>query len=84
MCLLSHALVILVTYRGKGLPQLPKPGDFMERKGERKREKEEEEKMNYLGTCTEDQNHVWKVGKVGGECGFLDKNLVDLEQGGPQ
>ena len=29
MCLLSHALVILVTYRDKGLPQLPKPGDFM-------------------------------------------------------
>ena len=26
------ALVILVTYRGEGLPQLPKPGDFIEKK----------------------------------------------------
>ena len=32
MCLLSHALVILVTYRGQKLPQLIQPGDFMEMK----------------------------------------------------
>ena len=32
MCLLSHALVILVTYRDEGLPQLPKPSDFMKMK----------------------------------------------------
>ena len=106
MCLLSHALVILVTYRDKGLPQLPKPSDFIERKKRwapdepvntfrlprsetkadaiTKKKKRGKEITNYLGTCMVNQNHVGRAGERNGDYGFLNKNLVDLEQGGPR
>ena len=59
MCLLSHALVILVTYRDKGLPQLPKPGDFIERKRERRKEKKGKRQTTWV--------HVWKTGIMCGK-----------------
>ena len=105
MCLLSHALVILVTYRDKGLPQLPKPGDFMKMKKRwapdepvnafrlprseteadaiTKKKKRRKETTSYLGTCMVIQYHVGKAGERNGDYGFLNKNLADLEQGGP-
>ena len=105
MCLLSHALVILVTYRDKGLPQLPKPGDFMEWKKrwapdepvnafrlprseteadaitKKKKRRRKRKLPRYMYgkpiSCRVSGKKEW-------EFGFLNKNLADLEQGGPR